>query len=324
MPQSQLYFTGFADTLCGPETANVFTFDGQQAQPWAPFAQVPPHTGNYTAWVFDLHGKTYVTGLYLSPLTGEWTSMMRYDHATQQWEAVPGWNTMGAVKDFTIRNDTLWLCGAFREATGGPADLVVGYDGEQWIRLGTGLAHLTPANGAALNLEWYRDELWVCGAFHNAGGIPVDRLAKWNGNQWCRPPGTFSSAAYLSDLAVWRDSLYVCGGLTTIDGVTMNGVAQWIGGDAVEECSEAVSVPAPQHSSEVVLHPNPVTQSFFLSGLPAHAAQVVVTDLAGRPVLHRTASLNSIEVGRLSPGLYLVMVLDRRGGRLAASRFVKE
>jgi len=326
-PADLLYATGFRDTLCGPEEGQVFTYDGSSFTKWVPFDEIPYNASTtYTGPVFTFQGKTYVTGAFQSPFTGEWTSMLR--HNGQQWEAIPGWNTNGPIKDFTIDNDTLYLGGAFRQDQGAPGNLVVAYDGENWNDLGGGLSFFLPMSAVCGDVLRWNNELYACGQFDNAGGITVDRLAKWNGRQWCRLPGNFSNIGLMNEMAVWRDSLYITGGFITIDGDTMNTIAQWIGGDAVEECSAPVGIAEQSASPTFTLHPNPTTGLLHVELNGLRPRELWVSDALGRVVLRQALPGAAhgplpLDINALGPGAYLVTVLDAEGMR-HTQRVVRE
>src|SRR5690606_2333829 len=201
---------------------------------------------NYVGYIFNLRGKTYLTGSVSDPLDpGQTATFLRYNGAA--WEHVPGWNTLSPIKEVLIRNDTLYVAGAFRQATGGPGNLIARFDGEHWDDMGGGLAYTpNPYAGAALDLEWWRGHLLVSGRFNTASDIECSGIIKWNGNQWCSFPGVIQtwSGIYsrIPEMAIWRDSLYICGNISTIDSDTVQQVAQWIGGDAVGYCSSPVGM----------------------------------------------------------------------------------
>ncbi|MFZ1618645.1 MAG: hypothetical protein WAT41_14955, partial [Flavobacteriales bacterium] len=231
-----LYATGYPGTLCDQDITNVYVYDGLGFIPWAPFGQVEYDSDNYIGSVFDYRGKTYVSGDFRDPLGPGYATFMRWTGA--EWEYVPGWNNSGILKDFLVHNDTLYVTGSFRTVSGAPGNLVASFDGESWNSLGEGLAYFpNGSTGSGFDLEWYHGALLVAGQFNRAGGVEVDRIAKWDGVRWCGFPGDFQGSSFLYDMAVWRDTLYICGGFNTIDGEPIRQVAQWIGGDAVGECS---------------------------------------------------------------------------------------
>ena len=192
VPDTTLYATGYQadpEEFCGFPESCVFRYDGSAFHSWPPFEQIPPDNDNYVGTIFDFQGKTYLTGSVRDPVgPGLIATFLRWNGTN--WEHVPGWNTQSPIKEILIHNDTLYVAGAFRFATGGPGNLIASFDGENWNDMGGGLAYIPVAmSGAALDLEWWHGELLVSGFFNRAGNVPCSAIAKWNGHQWCNLPG---------------------------------------------------------------------------------------------------------------------------------------
>ena len=328
-PTTTLYATGHTGSICGYPEACVFRYDGSAFHIWDPFEQVPSDNGNVVGTIFDYQGYTYMTGSYRDPLgTPNYKSLMRYNGTN--WEYVPGWNTENIIKSVLIRNNILYIAGAFLESGGAPGNYIAAYNGTSWDNLGGGLLYNLPNNGAALDLEWFHGELYACGLFNSCGGILCDGIAKWTGTQWCGLPGQFSGAqsdiTTLSDMTIWRDSLFVCGGMSYVDGVPFNRtVAQWIGGDAVAYCSEPVGIGTNMwESPQFELIPNPATNTIRLVGLPVGARSVEVRDVVGRSALRATLRDQQVDISALANGTYVITVYTDRNTPLGTIRFMKE
>ncbi|MCC6839613.1 MAG: hypothetical protein IT230_05580 [Flavobacteriales bacterium] len=241
-PQTTLYATGYMGSICGYPESCVFRYDGSAFHVWEPFNLIPDGNDNYVGTIFDFQGKTYMTCSLPDPVDGSgFVSFLRWNGSI--WEHVPGWNTLSPIKEILIHDDTLYVAGTFSLADGGPGNLVAAFSNDQWNNMDGGLQYLwAPMSGAALDLEWFHGELWASGFFNRASDMPASSIAKWNGHQWCVPPGDFRQTNYneiarLVDMTVWRDSLYVCGSIAYIDWQPAYQVAQWIGGDAMGDCS---------------------------------------------------------------------------------------
>ena len=240
-PQDILYATGPQGDLCQmfPPTC-VYTYDGAVFARWEPFDLIAEVNNRRVTYIFEYKDKTYMVGLFPDPTGPGTASFLRYNGIG--WEHVPGWgNLIASIWDYSVRNDTLYVAGDFQSTTGGPGNLVASFDGEQWSNMGGGMsAEETVYQGTMKALQWFHGELWACGLFDHAGGVSASGIAKWDGHQWCVPPGAFFNypdwPPTLNDMAVWRDSLYVCGIFTVVGGVPINKVAQWAGGDEVENC----------------------------------------------------------------------------------------
>ncbi|MBK8498905.1 MAG: T9SS type A sorting domain-containing protein [Flavobacteriales bacterium] len=304
-PGSTLYATGYTGSICGFPEACVFRYDGSAFYEWEPFAQIPFDDGNYVGYVFDYLGKTYMTGSYRNPLGSGQVTFMRYNGSS--WEYVPGWNTQSPIKEIMIHNDTLFVAGCFRLDTGGPGNLIAAFNGETWNTMGGGLSYPpVPMASCALSMVWWHDALFACGQFNHAGGVFVNKVAKWDGQRWCGLPGTLNTTAgSIATLAIFRDSLYMCGGFTTIDGDTIKQVAKWIGGDAVENCSDPVDLIENLFKPTLLITPNPATnQVTFATDQPMGVA---IYDALSRIVWSgRISGRTTINVSSWAAGSYTV------------------
>lgn len=321
--QNVVYATGYRGSLCGYPQSNVFVYTGSGFEEWPPYQQIPIPADNsdYVGAVFEYRGKTYMTGNFRDPYSTGTITFMRHNGAS--WEYVPGWPGGGNIKDYTFRNDTLYICGAFRMDQGAPGNMVAAFDGENWYDLGGGLTYPIPFNGLATDMQWWNDELVVCGQFLTAGGVPVDRLAKWDGQRWCGFPGTLGTTGTLNKLAVWRDTLYLCGSFNLPD-QPGRGVVKWVGGDNFEPCSNPVGIHERPLPSPFTLAPNPTTGTLTLGQLPASARHATVRDLSGRLLYRSRLNGSTLDLAPLAQGTYLLSLEDDMANTLGTLRFVRE
>lgn len=70
-------------------------------------------------------------------------------------------------------------------------------------------------------------DLVIAGQFTNAGGVPADHIARWDGSQWNAMGGANAAVHALTVLA--NGDLVAGGGFTSIDGVAATLVARWDG-----------------------------------------------------------------------------------------------
>jgi hypothetical protein len=72
--------------------------------------------------------------------------------------------------------------------------------------------------------------LYIGGSFDYIGNLPVNGLAKWDGNSWSTVETGFDSPILINALAIdSADNLYVGGYFDTIGGVSAQSVAKWDG-----------------------------------------------------------------------------------------------
>lgn len=325
IPDTDLYATGYRESLCGEPESCVFEYDGTTFQKWAPFDLIPDPNDNYVGFVFHYKGKVYMTGLFGDPMDpDDVVTFLRWNGAA--WEYVPGWGTYySPIKEILVKDDILYVAGGLNMALGGPGNGVASFDGETWNNLGGGVIDADmPGSTAVLGLAWFHDELVVCGHFTHCGGQPTSSIAKWNGQQWCSYPGDirakWGNHATLYEVAVWRDSLYVCGAINTVDGDTMRQVIQWLGGDAVGGCG-TVGLPEPAATSPTLhVASLPVPGQWRIT-LP-HTAPWTLTafNTAGQAVgrWQTTGTTATVDLGPASSGLFLLQAVSASGLRLAA------
>ncbi len=319
IPQSSLYATGYAIDLCGYPASCVFRYDGESFHQWPPFDQIPDDPNNSVGYVFDFRGMTYMTGAFEDPVAPGTATFLRFNGTN--WEHVPGWNCLRSIKEISIRNDTLYVAGTFLEQHGAPGNVVALFDGENWSNMGGGLVHTpAPESSAGLGMAWFHDELWVGGLFTQAGGIPAESLAKWNGHQWCSLPSDlatdFFDVTSIQELAVWRDSLYMCGGFTSINGEPVRHVAQWMGGDYTLNCSPYVGVH--EHAigiQQLATTALPGGTAWLLKPATSALYAYAVFDAMGRNVwsMRSRAEQVELDLAPFSSGLYVVRAVDPHG-----------
>ena len=99
------------------------------------------------------------------------------------------------------------------------------WNGTTWNALGTGLN----GNGFGLTKDG-SNNIFVCGAFTNAGGTTTNRVAMWNGTAWSALGTGVNSTCTGIKYDTSNNILYAMGGFTTAGSATgVNYVARWNG-----------------------------------------------------------------------------------------------
>lgn len=112
------------------------------------------------------------------------------------------------IHNFAVFRNELYAVGYFE-----PGIFVAKWNGSSWVALGT------PLNDEAYSIGVYNDELYVGGAFTNAGNSGANYIAKWNGSSW-KKAGTLDSNP--EDFIIYNNEFYALGGFT-------EGIAKWTG-----------------------------------------------------------------------------------------------
>ena len=150
-----------------------------------------------------------------------------------------GTGTNGAVHALMVLDEgsdegQMLIAGGFFATAGGiQANSIAKWDGQAWAALGGGLNSWVLALGSFDDGQGDGPALYAGGVFTSAGGIPVNYVAKWNGQGWSALGDGVNSAVLT--MTVFDDgsgdglALYVAGGFTQAGGVEANSIAKWDG-----------------------------------------------------------------------------------------------
>lgn len=142
-------------------------------------------------------------------------------------------NALTVCEDGSRDGPKLCAGGSFNVA-GGVAALHIGkWNGIQWSSFGDGMNSYVSTLAVCEVGSGGGAELYAGGSFTSAGGMLLNRIAKWNGASWSAVGGGMDGM--VRALVVFDDgsgngpALYAGGSFTTADSVTVNGIAKWNG-----------------------------------------------------------------------------------------------
>lgn len=146
------------------------------------------------------------------------------------------WISLGISVDFAIIcmyvfNNELYVGGWFRFFNGVQVNRIVRYDGLSWQSCAGGVLLDVNSTGGIEEMIEYNGELIVLGSFIQADTLPVNNIARWNGNSWNNlgsgfPPPQLAS---IPSMCVYNNELYVFSLISNAGGVPVNNVAKWNG-----------------------------------------------------------------------------------------------
>jgi hypothetical protein len=130
----------------------------------------------------------------------------------------------------------------------------------------------------------------------------------------------------------WNDSLSECEVASVCDYLSIPGVYTYIydnaeGCDSVHQVIDACATVKADNflfEKNISLSPNPNSGVFYLTGDIKEGSKLDILDFCGRKQLIFTlnAGSTSIDVSRLTPGLYLAMITDTNG--ILTKKFIKQ
>lgn len=94
---------------------------------------------------------------------------------------------------------------------------------QSWQSLGTGVDFSV----YALEVDTVGDELYVGGWFTNAGGIPCNGIAKWDGTNWHSLNGGVNNGGEIRTIFYFNNEIYVGGSFDSIGGISARNIAKW-------------------------------------------------------------------------------------------------
>lgn len=144
------------------------------------------------------------------------------------WENLfGGYYERAEINVISLVDGNLYVGGKFNRIGGIEANNIAKWDGDNWQALGSGIEDDPYQNATVRAIAVMGDDLFAGGNFSHAGGVPVNHIAKWDGENWSDLDEGLNGQ--VQALTVIENDLYV-GGDFTIGGITrVNGIARWDG-----------------------------------------------------------------------------------------------
>lgn len=207
---------------------------------WESVGPISPTTfSNDIRCMTEFEGELYVGGDFNNVAgCSACDGLVKYDPSTNSWVGGDvGVDIVGGV-DFSVRclyvnpaDELLYMGGEFPDVWDGDAAApdpnmayIAKYDGSNWTPLGTGLNEYVRA------IHEYNGDLIAGGYFTNAGGVPANKIAKWNGTSWSAMGLGFDASGvdeYVKAATVWNGIFFAGGAYTQAEGNPMDHIAQW-------------------------------------------------------------------------------------------------
>ena len=231
-----LYVAGQFKTIDAVVVNNIAKWDGNS---WSPLGSgVESDSVGLAPGIFDialLGNDLYVAGQFTTAGGAPAGNIAKWDGTG--WSALGG-GTNGVLRALAVANDGVYVGGYFVTDAGGvPVQNLAKWDFMSgWMDVGGGVPGVLPGVHA---LAVDGNVLYVGGGFDQAGTVPADNIAAWDGTQWSPVGGGVDD--YVSEILVDGSNLYVGGAFTSADGdSSVHLIGLWNGsgwsalGDGVE------------------------------------------------------------------------------------------
>lgn len=237
--QNQLVIGGDFTEASGVPSSRIVKWNGTV---WESIGPTSPTTfSNDIRSMVEFDGDLYVGGDFNN--VGGCTAcdgLVKYDPATNSWVGGDvGVDIVGGV-DYSVRvlyvnpsDGNLYMGGEFPEIWDGDAAAadpnmsgIAMYDGSNWTPLGTGLNEYVRA------IHEYNGDVIAGGYFTNAGGVPANKIAKWDPatSTWSAMGLGFDGGGvdeYVKSATTWNGIFFAGGAYTQCEGNPMDFIAQW-------------------------------------------------------------------------------------------------
>lgn len=220
---NRLYTSGYS-VLSGLVDTNSFIYvhDGTN---WSILDQI--NGGTVQPMDFEFVGTNLYVGGAFTGVAGVRASGLACWNGSK-WSDVGGFR--GVAFAMTTDGTNLYVGGGFTNAGGVLNTNLAKWNGSTWSALGSGVGYYDVLNCNVQAMAWRSNQLYIGGAFTNAGGVAATNLAVWNGASWA-PVGGAVGAQFdvVATLQFRGTDLYVGGKFATAGGVPALNVAKWNG-----------------------------------------------------------------------------------------------
>lgn len=151
-----------------------------------------------------------------------------WDPTTDTWSEIGGGAADNVHDVVALPNGDLVAVGEFTSIGGVAANRIARYSGGAWAPLGSGLGGFVPSFLPWAVTALPNGDIVAGGDFSSAGGIPVQRVARWDGSAW-HPLGGGVNGFVARLLALPSGELIAGGYFTTAGGQPAGKIARWDG-----------------------------------------------------------------------------------------------
>jgi hypothetical protein len=274
---NELYVGGCFDSVDGIHTGGIAKWNGSQ------WNKVGGGINGIVWALCEFNGELYAAGIFTFAEGKVCNGIARWNGV--EWNPAGEGIAWGTIFVLAVYNNELYAGGSFSRLGGVTCNNIGKYNGTSWSAVGSGAAGsscVSISGGHVIDMEVYNNELYVVGQFTQMDGIPANKIAKFNGSNWCGIE--YGIDLRPEDLEIYNGDLIINGDFYSISGVEYNNIASYNPENQLIINNNNNNIP-----SEYMLgqnYPNPFNPSTTIKyRIPGEGlVKLTVFDVTGREV----------------------------------------
>ncbi|MFK7970131.1 MAG: T9SS type A sorting domain-containing protein [Bacteroidia bacterium] len=220
--QGDLYAAGKFDTIGGVSTKGLAKWNGTRWDSVIDPRLITPDSfwGKIDFWALQTWNNKLAVGGYFGVSGSQYIALWDGSALT----GIPG-SPFGGVNVMAVYNgDLIMYGGHIRNVGGSPTRHLARWDGSSWHTMGMAVSDFV----SVWDMLEYNGELYITGysaSYRVGGGININGVAKWDGNQWHTVTG-FKRDDIGWGLKEYKNRLYLHGSLSSSCGAPIDNVVK--------------------------------------------------------------------------------------------------
>lgn len=263
-------------------------------------------------------GKYYVGGNFESVVGPDDLAILENGALLPVGSGLTGGYT--SVSMMEVYQGELYIAGLIAVSQGNVANHILKWNGTNFSTVGDTLYYIPgqlSTYGGVVYMKQKNGYLYIAGSFRYIGGLPVYKVARWDGTQWC---GMFTQEfqqdtefeQYVSSLGFFENKLIIVHPYFYGDG-TFDSFWIYDGGDEVSACTEPLYVEE-NNFNKISLYPNPTSGIIHIQS-EVEINSVEIINALGKAIFSKETRGQNIEINLrdFPTGLYFVRVKTDSG-----------
>jgi trimeric autotransporter adhesin len=301
---NEVYAFGVFGNVAGLSGTNLVKWDGSN---WSTLKDT-----SFNNAIIDMamyNGELYIGGTFYNASKNIW-NIAKWNGSS--WARVGNGGIFGGISgiaSMVVYQNELYVAGIFTKSAGNAGNNIQKWNGTQWSDVGGGTLGPFGTNGQIEELKIINNELYAVGVFVTAGGVPAQRIAKWDGINWCGFGSQINNK--VGSIIIKNNDIYIAGGFSMIDNDTVNYIAKWIGGSYVDTCGHInVGITEPTNNEEITTYPNPTTSLFTINTQDVKIKQINIYNIIGETIQQIITNNKQqiIDLAEQPNGIYFVEI----------------